>query len=261
MQNAGIAALNLNWRYLAFDVDPDDLRQAIEGARLMGFVGLNLTVPHKMLAVEMVDVVDDEAKPWGAVNTIVFETRDGQVRSRGFNTDADAIVKSLREEFSLETLRGASVLLLGAGGAAQSAALRLAREGIGELFLVNRTASRAAALAQKIQKDCPSVAVTVGYPPRAVDLVMNSTSLGLKPDDPPPIDVAWLRKQPPRFVYDMIYRPKETELLRAAKNAGCRAANGVSMLLHQGARSLELWTGRAAPLSEMRRALEINVYG
>src|SRR5580698_1958029 len=103
MQNAGIAALNLNWRYLAFDVDPDDLRQAIEGARLMGFVGLNLTVPHKMLAVEMVDAVDDEAKPWGAVNTIVFETRDGLVRSRGFNTDADAIIKALKEEFSLET--------------------------------------------------------------------------------------------------------------------------------------------------------------
>ncbi len=115
MQNAGIATLQLNWRYLAFDVHPDHLRPAIEGARRMGFVGLNLTVPHKLLALEMVDVVDDQAKPWGAVNTIVFETRDGngqwvpvggvrpgqigEVRSRGFNTDADAIVQSLQDEF------------------------------------------------------------------------------------------------------------------------------------------------------------------
>jgi shikimate dehydrogenase len=261
MQNAGFKALDLNWRYLAFEVHPDHLREAIEGARLMGFVGLNLTVPHKVLAMKMVDVVDDQAKPWGAVNTIVFETHADKARSRGFNTDADAIVKSLKEEFSLETLRGISVLLLGAGGAAQAAALRLAREGIGELFLVNRTKSRATELADTIRKTCPSVVVTEGYPNRAVDLALNATSLGLKPDDPPPIDVRWLHEQPPRFVYDMIYRPKETQLLRAARGAGCRAANGVSMLLHQGAHSLELWTGRAAPLSEMRRALEINVYG
>ncbi|HUD45381.1 MAG TPA: shikimate dehydrogenase [Candidatus Baltobacteraceae bacterium] len=277
MQNAGLAALNLNWRYLAFDVHPDHLRAAIEGARLMGFIGLNLTVPHKLLAREMVNAVDDLAKRWGAVNTIVFETRDdrghwvpvggvrpeqiGEVRSRGFNTDADAIVQSLMEEFSWQTLRGASVLVLGAGGAARTAAMRLAREGIGRLYLVNRTAARAAELADAIRKDCPSVAVTEGYPAHSVDLVLNATSLGLKAEDPPPVDVLWLRKHPPRFVYDMIYRPMETGLLREARNAGCRAANGVGMLLHQGARSLELWTGRPAPLTDMRRALEKNVYG
>ncbi|HUD83934.1 MAG TPA: shikimate dehydrogenase [Candidatus Saccharimonadales bacterium] len=277
MQNAGMAALQLNWRYLAFDVHPDHLRAAIEGARLMGFIGLNLTVPHKLLALEMVNVVDDPAKSWGAVNTIVFETRDGhgqwvpvggvppeqigEVRSRGCNTDADAIVQSLKEEFSWQSLRGASVLLLGAGGAARTAALRLAREGIGKLFLVNRTAARAAELADAVRKDCANVAVAEGYPAHSVDLLLNATSLGLKPEDPPPVDVLWLRNHPPRFVYDMIYRPMETGLLREAKSAGCRAANGVGMLLHQGARSLELWTGRPAPLSEMRRALEKNVYG
>jgi shikimate dehydrogenase len=277
MQNAGMAALHLNWRYLAFDVHPEHLRPAIEGARLMGFIGLNLTVPHKLLALEMVNAVDEPAKSWGAVNTIVFETRDGQgqwvpvggvprdqigeVRSRGFNTDADAIVQSLKEEFSWPTLRGASVLLLGAGGAARTAALRLAREGVGSLFLVNRTAARASQLSEAIRRDCATVTVTEGYPGRPVDLLLNATSLGLKVEDPPPVDVLWLRKHPPRFVYDMIYRPVETELLREAKRAGCRAANGVGMLLHQGARSLELWTGRPAPLPEMRRALEKNVYG
>ncbi len=275
MQNAGITALQLNWRYLAFDVHPNNLRAAIEGARLMGFIGLNLTVPHKLLAVEMADVIDGQAKSWGAVNTIVFETRNesgkwvpvgsveqiGEVRSHGFNTDADAIVQSLKEEFSLQTLRGATVLLLGAGGAARTAALRLAREGLGTLFLVNRTMARAAELAEAIRRDCPDVAVAAGYPDHPVDLLLNATSLGLKTGDPAPVELVWLRKHPPRFVYDMIYRPAETALLREAKSAGCRTANGMGMLLHQGARSLELWTRRPAPLSEMRRALEKNVYG
>jgi shikimate dehydrogenase len=276
MHNAALAALGLNWRYLAFDVHPDHLRGAIRGARLMGFIGLNLTVPHKLLALEMVDEVDEDAKSWGAVNTIVFECRDaagqwvpvgrsepapgGEVRSRGFNTDADALVQSLREAFEIETLRGVSVLLLGAGGAARTAALRLAQEGVGALFLVNRTPARAAELAKAIGQHYPGVAVTEGYPGQAVDLVINATSLGLKPGDPLPIDLPWLQSHRPKFVYDMIYRPMETGLLRAAKEAGCRPANGAGMLLHQGARALELWAGRPAPVQVMREALEENIY-
>jgi shikimate dehydrogenase len=277
MQNAGLAALGLNWRYLAFDVHPDHLRPAIEGARRMGFIGLNLTVPHKLLALEMVDVVDDQARVWGAVNTVVFETRDrsGQwapvggldappdqeVRSRGFNTDADAIVQALQEAFAWESLRGATVLLLGAGGAARAAALRLAREGVAALYLVNRTQARAVELAAEIAKSWPGLASVQGYPSASVDLVINATSLGLKAEDPLPIDLQWLQARRPRFVYDMIYRPMETGLLRTARNAGCRTANGAGMLLHQGTRSLELWTGRPAPVQVMRAALEKNLYG
>jgi shikimate dehydrogenase len=277
MQNAGMAALGLNWRYLAFDIHPEHLRAAIEGARRMGFIGLNLTVPHKQAAVEMVDMLDGKARTWGAVNTLVFETRDGsgqwtptgcldpqpdqETRSRGFNTDADAIVEALKEAFDLESLRGARVLLLGAGGAARTAALRLAEEGLAVLYLVNRTQSRAAELAAELVKRCPGVAAVQGYPSESVDLVINATSLGLKAEDPLPIDGQWLQARHPRFVYDMIYRPMETGLLRAARNAGCRAANGAGMLLHQGARALELWTGRPAPIQVMRAALEKNLYG
>src|SRR5262245_55367193 len=117
MQNAGLAALGLNWRYLAFEVHPDDLREAIAGARAMKFIGLNLTVPHKLLAVELVDALDESAKTWGAVNTIRFEAQDPagawrplhefsdappeRIRSHGFNTDADAITRSLREDLRL----------------------------------------------------------------------------------------------------------------------------------------------------------------
>ncbi|HEY3861185.1 MAG TPA: shikimate dehydrogenase [Verrucomicrobiae bacterium] len=277
MQNAGLAALDLNWRYLAFDVHPDHLRPAIEGARLMGFIGLNLTVPHKLLALDMVDVVDGQARVWGAVNTIVFEARDpagqwtpvgsmdsspGQeTRSRGYNTDADAIVQSLQEEFGLENLFGAAVLILGAGGAARAAALRLAREGLAALYLVNRTKERAAKLAAEIAQTCPGTLAVQGYPLESVDLVINATSLGLKPRDPLPIDLQWLQTHRPKFVYDMVYRPMETELLRAARKAGCRAASGAGMLLHQGTRALELWTRRPAPVSVMRTALEKNLNG
>jgi shikimate dehydrogenase len=204
----------------------------------------------------------------------VFEARDrsgnwvplaaapsppGEVRSRGCNTDADALVKALKEEFAWEGLGGASVLLLGAGGAARAAALRLGREGAAVIYLVNRTASRAAQLASEITKQCPGTRAILGYPAQTVDLALNATSLGLKPEDPPPLDVAWLQERRPRFVYDMIYRPMETGLLRAAKKAGCATANGAGMLLHQGARALELWTGRPAPLAVMRAALEKNL--
>lgn len=277
MQNAGLAALGLNWRYLAFDVHPEDLRPAIEGARRMGFIGLNLTVPHKVPALEMIDVLDEQARTWGAINTIVFESRDpaGQwapvggldgppeqpVRGRGFNTDADAIARALKEEFSGDILRGATVLLLGAGGAARAAALRLAREGVAAFYLVNRTEARAAELAAELANSYPGVAAVPGYPPESADLVINATPLGLKAEDPLPIDPQWFRARRPRFVYDMIYRPMETALLRLARQTGCRAANGAGMLLHQGARALELWTGRPAPLPVMRAALEKNLYG
>lgn len=276
MQNAGIAALGLNWRYLAFEVHPDDLRAAIEGAKTMGFIGLNLTVPHKLLAVDMVDVLDESAKMWGAVNTIRFEGRTakeewqplrsfgdlipGEMRSQGFNTDADAIAQSLREDLGLE-LVGAKVLLLGAGGAGRVAALKLAAERVSELFLVNRTISKAEALAAELRERFPQARLVVGYPHSSIDLVLNATSLGLKESDGLPFNPAEFSLSQARGVYDMIYRPAETPFLSAAETAGCRAANGLGMLLYQGAKALELWSGQKPPVKAMREALEQNVYG
>ena len=276
MQNAGLAALGLDCRYLAFDVSPEQLGAAVAGARSMQFVGLNLTVPLKQLAVGWVEVLDESAEHWGAVNTIRFEAKDAcgvwrpllelgaetprEVRARGFNTDAEAIARSLVEDLGLK-LDGARVLLLGAGGAGRTAALKLAQEGVGTLHLVNRTASRAAELAEEIGRRFPGVKVELGYPAAAVDLVLNATSLGLRPEDGSPLDSARLGWARIGAVYDMIYRPAETRLLREARGAGCRSSNGLGMLLYQGARALELWTGRAAPVEVMRRALELNLYG
>ena len=279
MQNAGIAALELDWRYLAFEVHPEDLRKVIEGAKAMKFIGLNLTVPHKLLAMEMVDALDETAKTWGAVNTIRFEARDGtgkwqplaeiggemprEIRAVGFNTDADAIARSLKDDLDVK-LAGAKVLLLGAGGAGRVAALKLASEGVAELHLVNRTMEKAEALATEIRSRYVKVKVSAGYSGDgkvALDLLLNATSLGLKPGDDSPLDERKFAVGRARAVYDMIYRPAETELLKAAKAAGCRTANGLGMLLHQGARALELWSGKAAPLAAMRDALVENIYG
>lgn len=276
MQNAGIAALGLNWRYLAFDVHPDSLAKALSGAAAMKFIGLNLTVPHKLLAHKLVDELDVSASTWGAVNTIRFETQvDGQwiplakaspqqvgtIRTHGFNTDADAITRSLQEDLSLE-LKGSTVLLLGAGGAGRTAALKLAGEGVQHLHLVNRTVEKARAVADEIKQRFPGVTATVGYPAQGdVDLVLNATSLGLKEIDSLPVDLSQFDLKRARCAYDMIYRPAETPFLKAAAVAGCRIANGVGMLLYQGARALEIWTGQTAPVEQMRSALLAHIYG
>ena len=276
MQNAALAHLRLNWKYLAFDVDPSHLGQAIAGAARMKFIGLNLTVPHKILALEMVDLLDESAKAWGAVNTIRFEARTSQgawvplanpesggseqFRSHGFNTDADAIVRSLAEDLSIK-LPGARVFLLGAGGAGRMAALKLASEGVSELYLMNRTRSKAEEVAADISRRFPSVKTIIGYPAEVVDLLLNATSIGLNANDELPYDPKRYQLSAARAVYDMIYRPAETPLLKAARQAGCRVANGLGMLLYQGARALEIWTGRPAPVDVMRQTLHQHVYG
>jgi shikimate dehydrogenase len=291
MHNAAFAKLGLNWRYLAFEVRPDDLRAAIAGAKAMQFSGLNLTVPHKLLAMQIVDELDESAKTWGAVNTVRFEGRDdngawlplhefgvppsggqtqsakppeggtpSEVRSQGFNTDSDGIARSLREDLKLE-LAGAKVLLLGTGGAGQVAALRLAAENVSELFLVDYILTKAEAVAEEIRKRHPRVKVTIGFPRDAVDLLLNATPIGLKAGDPSPLDEKQFSLRQARAVYDMIYQPAETKLLAAAQAAGCKTANGLGMLLHQGAKAFEIWTGKTAPIDVMRRALEQSIYG
>ena len=275
MHNAALANLGLDWRYVGCEVAPEKLREAIAGAQNMGFAGLNLTVPHKLLAVPLMDELDMSAQLWGAVNTVVFEARNadgdwqpvgqladvrGPVRAKGYNTDADAIIRALHEDLAIEP-RAARVLLLGAGGAARAAALRLADEGVSELWLVNRTESKAVELAEEIRGRFPAVEVATGYPDTSVEIILNATSLGLKRGEGLPLDETRFALGRADTVYDMIYRPAETPLLRAAQAAGCRTANGLGMLLYQGAAALELWTGRTAPVETMREALGREIYG
>ena len=192
MHNAALADLGLDWRYLAFDVRVETLREALRGAQAMRFIGLNLTVPHKLHAMELMDELDESARTWGAVNTVLFEGRaeegDWQplgdlhpedvaaMRMRGFNTDADAITRSIREDLGLE-LKGATVLLLGAGGAGRTAALKLAGSGVKRLFLLNRTRSKAAEIQAEIRKRSPETETSLDFPAGNVDLILNANSL------------------------------------------------------------------------------------
>ncbi len=260
MHNAAFQALNLNWCYVAFEVDPANLRAAIEGARALNIAGFNLTVPHKLLAVDMMDRLDESAKLFGAVNTLKFDRINGKIQVTGYNTDADGMATALREDLSMK-LRGAKVLLLGVGGAGRTAALKLASERVAELYLVNRTAAKAEQIAREIKERFPSVTLATAYPAGKIDLVLNATSLGLKSSDPSPLDETQFDLKRARAVYDMIYRPPQTRLLTAAKKAGCKTANGLGMLLHQGAKAFKIWTGKSAPIDVMRSALKHNIYG
>lgn len=276
MHNAAFRHLKLNWVYLAFDVLPQKLKNAISGAMEMKFIGLNLTVPHKIFAFEIVDIMDNSAKNWGAVNTIRFEGKDvdgnwrplsqfesempTELRSNGFNTDADAITSALYEEFKYKP-ENTTVLLLGAGGAGRVAALKLASCGVKQLYIINRTLSKAVELFDEIRKKYPDVSVKLDYPSGYVDLVINATSLGLKNSDPIPVDLTKFRLNNTSSVYDMIYRPSETLFLKTARQSGCKTANGLSMLLWQGIKALEIWTQKPAPIEIMRKALIKNIYG
>lgn len=272
MQNEGIRRLGLDWRYLAFDVRPGDLAGVILGAQRMGFVGLNLTVPHKEAALGLVDVLDVSAREWGAVNTIRFEGRRAgggcweslahleadvfeERRSVGFNTDAEAVVRALEEDLGLR-IDGLSGLVVGVGGAGRVAALKLAAAGARCLFLVNRSMEKAVAVKREIEGRFPTCRAKTGYPRERVDLLLNGTSLGLKASDPLPVDPSCFDFSQAAAVYDMIYGPAETRLLREAREAGCRVASGLGMLVYQGAKALEIWADREAPAGAMRLALE-----
>ena len=260
MHNAAFEALTMNWAYLAFHVDPQNLRAALLGARDMGLAGINLTVPHKILALDCVDEIDAEARKLGAVNTVAME----KGKLRGFNTDGYGFLRAIKEEFNL-SLRGKRVLVLGAGGAGRGIAVKCALDGAARVIVANRTLAKIEPIAREIRNtksEFLSLALTADEIRRVideVDLVVNATSVGLKDGDSLGLGADLF--SPRLRVYDTIYRPAETELLQIAVGAGAQVANGLGMLLHQGAKSFEIWTKRKAPLAVMRRALRAAVYG
>jgi shikimate dehydrogenase len=243
-----------DWRYFRFEVPPDELPRALALLHENKFRGVNLTVPHKILAVAQVAEVDPAARPVGAVNTLRWRADGWQ----GFNTDGYGLESGLGEDLGA-SLAGADVILLGAGGAARGAAVECLQRRCRSLWIANRTRENLDALLTllaplgddaTVRGFDPAQAAAARLPAGA--LVINATSAGLKPTDPLPIDLDSLPA--PRAVYDMIYNPAETALLAAARARGLPAANGLSMLVHQGARALEIWTGRTVPVDAMRTA-------
>ncbi len=256
MQNAAMQAAGIDSLYIPWRVKSAGLPTAFESLRGMeNFGGANITLPHKEQAAALVDTLTQEAALVGAVNTVVV--RDG--RLLGANTDGQGFLRSLYEEAAFQP-REKLAVILGAGGAARAVAVSLAEAGAEALVIVNRTIERAQLLAEFVHRDIGTPAVGLGYddplvPARVNDcaLIVNTTSIGLSPSDPTPIDPNLLH--PGMLVYDLIYRPRETALLRAAKQRGCQALGGLGMLLYQGALAFELWTGQKPSEEVMRQAL------
>ena len=261
MHDAGFRALGIDARYEAWDVPPEGLPDAVRALRGPGFLGANVTVPHKRAVASLVDDLDPEARAIGAVNTIVKQ----EGRLVGRNTDAPGFLAALREtEFEPS---GRRCLVLGAGGAARAVTWALVRAGA-EVHVANRSEDRARDLAAEL-----AAADTVQAGPRwlpnhdvaaalpGFDLLVNTTSVGMTggpaPDGDPLPSGADVRALPPTaVVVDLVYRPAITPLLARAEAAGLRRQNGVAMLVWQGALAFEAWTGQPAPVEAMRRAVE-----
>jgi shikimate dehydrogenase len=231
-----------DWEYFRFDVHPDDLPRGLALLHAKHFRGVNLTVPHKIIAFDRVAAVDANARPVGAVNTLRWSERGWE----GFNTDGYGLATAIEESFG-RTLAGVPVILLGGGGAARGAAVECLQRGCASLHVANRTRENLDTLLAALRPLAQGIPVA-GFAPSAPPhdlpasaIVINATSAGLKESDPLPIDLARLPR--PFAVFDMIYNPPLTGLLREARARGIACANGLGMLVHQGAKALEIWTG------------------
>ena len=252
MHNAALAELAradarfADWKYFRFEIHPDDLPRALELLHAKKFRGVNLTVPHKIIAFDRVAEVDAAARPLGAVNTLLWTPRGWH----GFNTDGYGLATAAFEEFQM-SLKDSHILLLGAGGAARGAAVECLQRGCASLSISNRTVSAITDLEElakailPVSRRIPVQGFALAEPPKNLPsglFVINATSVGLRADDPAPFDLYALRHKP-AAVFDMIYNPPQTALLHAAAILGVPHANGLAMLVHQGAKSLEIWSG------------------
>ncbi len=244
---------DLPWRYINFEVSPENLADAVRGARAMGFAGFNCSLPHKVAVIEHLDGLGESASIMGAVNCVV--RRDG--RYIGENTDGKGFVQSLREAIDPQ---GRSVVLFGAGGAARAIGVEVALAGANKITVVNRSRGRGEELAQLIEGKTPATADFVEWRgdyvvPASTDIVVNSTSIGLFPDVDAhlALDVESLAAS--MVVADVIPNPLTTHLMRDAGSRGCTVIDGLGMLVNQGVISIKYWTGVDVEAAVMRDAI------
>lgn len=243
-QNAAFRAAGIDATYSLADVLPADIEQTVASLRAPDMLGANVTVPYKRDVIPFLDDLSDDARTLGAVNTIV--NRDG--RLTGVNTDVPGFAADLREHEVI--VEGATVVMLGAGGAARAVAAALTQAHVARLVIANRTIERAQAIAVQYPGVAEAVTLASVLPILSeAALLVNATSVGLHGDDIPMPAAALVSLSSIAVVYDLIYRP--TALLRATTARGLRAIDGLGMLIHQGALAWEAWTGQPAPLAVM----------
>ncbi|MHC1636436.1 MAG: shikimate dehydrogenase [Candidatus Methanospirareceae archaeon] len=246
MHNAVFKELNMDAIYLAFRVPREKVKEAIVGAKSLGFSGLNVTIPLKEEAIKFVKP-DELAKEIGAINTIDFS----EDPPRGYNTDGIGAKRALEEEIG--EVKGKNVLMLGAGGAAKAIAFYLKKEGA-KLIIANRTEERGEELAKRLNAEYIRLE-NVKSRLKEADVLINATSVGMFPDDNATLVTADMM-HPELVVFDIVYNPLETRLMREAKKAGVKCIiDGVKMLVYQGAVAFKIWTGKEAPVETMERAV------
>ena len=252
MQNAGFKAAGINAEYSLVEVSPDRMNEVIPKMK-REFSGWNCTVPHKQHIIEFLDNIDETAKVLGSVNTVV--NKNGHLT--GYSTDGYGMEKSIQESFG-QKINGNSFLFIGSGGAARAVALYFSIIGAAKIAILNRTVSKAEALAEEIKELDKGVSIVCdNMDAEKIDVgnynvIIQCTSLGLHEGDPSPFNIDKINKD--QFVVDMIY--KKTEFLKKAEEKGCTVTDGRGMLLYQGVKAWEIWTGQKAPVEAMRSALE-----
>lgn len=268
IHNPAFQDLKIDAEYLRVHLKAEDLAEGVQKLQEHGFLGWNCTVPHKESMAKLCHRLDSTADRFQAVNTVRIE----EGKRIGFNTDGLGWVRAIREEFQVDVSE-LRVMILGIGGAGRALAIQAALENCGSLTLVNRTPEKAMGLKKEIdgmlkqgrawRESVPVSVVTLEKEALQkeisnVDLIVNCTSAGLNPESESLIDASLF--QADLLVYDTIYKPAQTALLKEAQKGGARTANGLSMLLHQAALAFEIWTGRTAPLDLMRENLQEAAY-
>lgn len=257
IQNAAFQVTGFPAWYEAIEVEPDEIAAFFTLLRGPRWLGVNVTIPHKEMAARLVDERSAHAERAGAVNTIV---RSGD-RLVGHNTDIPGFLRALRDEAKFEPA-GVVAVILGAGGAARACAVALADAGADRIVVINRDPARAERLVAELGlAQVETVAAEQAAAAcQAADLLVNATAVGMRGGPAPdavPVPVGWLPRS--GLVYDLVYRPTETPLLRAAMARGLSVLGGLAMLVYQGASAFELWTGLAAPVERMRAAAAAKV--
>ena len=253
MHNAAFKALGMDYAYVAFDVNPDDLKSAICGANALNIKGFNVTIPHKIEVMKYLDELDEVASLIGAVNTIDFKNL------KGYNTDGIGAIKAIEE---VTSVKDKNVVVAGAGGASRAISFYLAKYGVESLTILNRNVSKAQALAGDVLKsdlignvNADSIS-EINTCLKDADILVDTTPLGMDPhiDDEPIATAEDMHEN--LVVFDAVYNPNETVLLKEAIKAGAKPVYGIKMLLYQGAESFKIWTGVDAPIDVMEKALK-----
>lgn len=257
MHNSAFNTLGLNSVYVAFDIDPESIEEATRAIRVMGIRGINITIPHKQTIIPYLDEVSPDAKLTGAVNTVKNENG----RLLGYNTDVGGFLRAIREDLDFSP-EGNTLFLIGAGGAARAVLSAFCMNGGAVVYITDIIKDKALELANQFKANFQNITIEtveldnqnlIEQKLNEADILVNASPAGM--DSVGSLDIPLTSLNKNAVVYDLVYKPPDTSLLKEAKQLGHKASGGLSMLLYQGAESFEIWTGENAPVEIMKKAL------